>query len=185
MPDPEYDFGDLAWRHVVVGTLRGWNFADERGFRSRGHRIHSSGDYKNPPPKGEHRKLHEWHVKRHVGPRVEIPQPMRGKLGAAFVRKSIALGYTIIAASVSAKHAHFLVLLPDDYRKERAVIGKAKNISSYVVRDEMPGRIWAAGGRFRLIKNRKHQLNVFRYISQRQEKGAWTWNMFQPVPPEE
>ena len=119
MANPEYDFGDLAWRHVVIGTLRSWNFGDERGFRSRGHRIHSSGDYKNPPPRGEHAKLNEWHVERHVAP------------------------------------------------------------------TRCPVEFGQRGGRFRLIKNRKHQLNVFYYISKRQEKGAWTWNMFQALPPED
>jgi len=170
---------------VVIGTLRSWNFGDPRGFRSRGHRIHSSGDYKNPPPKVEHEKLREYHVKRHAAPRVEIPQHMRKKIGAAFVRKLVALKYRVIAASVGAKHAHFLVELPDDYRKERAVIGKAKNISSYVVRNELPGRIGGAGGRFRLIKDRKHHENVFFYISKRQERGAWTWTFRDTLPPEE
>ncbi len=129
--------------------------------------------------------MHEWHVTRHVAPRVEISRDMRRKIGAAFVRKLIAMKYRVVAASVGAKHAHFLVELPDDYRKERAVIGKAKNISSYVVRKEMPGRVWAAGGRFRLIKNRQQQLNVFRYIWKRQERGAWTWSIFEELPAEE
>src|SRR5947207_10093448 len=48
---------ETAWIHVVVGTYRSWDFGDERGFRSRKHRIHSSGDYKNPPPKREHEGL--------------------------------------------------------------------------------------------------------------------------------
>lgn len=176
---------DTRWRHVVIGTLRSWNFGDERGFRTRGHRIHSSGDYRNPPPPGEHARLHDWHVRRHAGPRVEIPLEVRRKIGAAFARKLLALEQRVIALSVGAKHLHALVELPDDYRRERALVGKAKNISSYVVRDDLPGRVWAAGGRFKLIKDRRHQLNVFVYISKRQEKGAWTWTMFQPLPAEE
>jgi hypothetical protein len=175
--------GDTRWRHLVVGTYRSWDIGDERGFRSRGHRIHSSGDYQNPPLEQEHKGLREHH-RRTAAPRVEIPENLRRKLLAAFVGKLTELGCDVIAASVSKKHAHFLVLMPDDYQKERWIAGEAKKISSYLVRDEMPGRIWAAGGRFKLIKDRAHQLNVFRYISKRQERDAFTWTMFGPLPDE-
>jgi hypothetical protein len=40
------------WRHVIIKTRSSWLHGDERGFRDRGHRIHSSGDYKHGPPKG-------------------------------------------------------------------------------------------------------------------------------------
>ena len=172
---------DTAWIHVVVGTLRSWDFGDERGFRSRGHRIHSSGDYKNPPPKKEHEGLRK-RSRRNAAPRVVIPEKLRKKLGAAFIRKLQALGCRVIAGAVAGKHGHFLVEMPYDYKKERTLVGKAKNISSYLVRDEMPGRVWAAGGRFRLIKDRKHQVTVFWYIKKRQVRGAWTWVFFEELP---
>jgi hypothetical protein len=92
------------------------------------------------------------------------------------------LGCVVIAGAVAGKHGHFLVQMPYDYRKERSLVGKAKNISSYLLRGEMPGRIWAAGGRFRLIKDRKHQVNVFYYIKKRQGRGAWTWVVFEELP---
>ena len=47
------------WQHVILGTRCSWMHGDRRGFRDRGHRIHSSGDYKNPPPAGEYDRLHE------------------------------------------------------------------------------------------------------------------------------
>jgi len=172
---------DTRWRHVVVGTYRSWDVGDERGFRSRKHRIHSSGDYRSPPPPDEHKGLREYH-RRNAAPRVEIPDHLRRKILGAFVRKLIELECVVIAASVSKKHAHFLVLMPDDYNRERWIAGKAKQISSYLVREEMPGRVWARGGRFKLIKDRKHQLNVFKYIWKRQERDAFTWCMFFPLP---
>ncbi|MEA2736213.1 MAG: hypothetical protein QOE14_2664 [Humisphaera sp.] len=174
---------DTRWRHLVIGTYRSWDVGDERGFRSRGHRIHSSGDYQNLPPENEHKGLRDYH-RRNAAPRVEIPEALRAKLLAGFVRKLVDLDCEVIAASVSKKHAHFLVLMPDDYQKERWIAGKAKRISSYLVRDEMPGRSWAAGGRFKLIKDRRHQLNVFKYIWKRQERDARTWCMFVPLPDE-
>jgi hypothetical protein len=44
----------MLWRHVIINTFCTWLHSDERGFRSRKHRIHSSGDYRRRPPKGEH-----------------------------------------------------------------------------------------------------------------------------------
>jgi len=47
-----------GWWHLVQGTHRSWLPGDPRGFRSRRHRRHSSGDYRTPPPAGEHEGLH-------------------------------------------------------------------------------------------------------------------------------
>lgn len=48
------------WRFVTVGTLNAWLPGDPRGWRSRHHKRHSSGDYKNPPPPGEHEGLYRY-----------------------------------------------------------------------------------------------------------------------------
>jgi hypothetical protein len=45
------------WRHVIISTRRSWLHGDAREFRSRRHRIHSLGDYRNIPPAGEHAGL--------------------------------------------------------------------------------------------------------------------------------
>ncbi len=47
-----------CWWHNILSTHGSWLPGNPRGFRSRNHRIHSSGDYKNPPPLGEHAGLH-------------------------------------------------------------------------------------------------------------------------------
>jgi hypothetical protein len=46
-----------CWRHIIVNTKNTWFHGDDRAVRDRDHRIHSSGDYKNPPPEGEHAGL--------------------------------------------------------------------------------------------------------------------------------
>src|SRR5205814_7189946 len=62
----------MMWRHVVISTRRSWLHGDRRGFRSRGHRIHSSGDYRDPPPQGEHEGLLGYHETRAKGPAIKL-----------------------------------------------------------------------------------------------------------------
>jgi hypothetical protein len=43
---------DGAWYHIMLTTSGDWLYGDARGFRTRHHREHVEGDYKNPPPPG-------------------------------------------------------------------------------------------------------------------------------------
>ena len=43
---------DCRWFHIIITTHGAWLPGDERGFRTRHHRQHVEGDYKNPPPPG-------------------------------------------------------------------------------------------------------------------------------------
>jgi hypothetical protein len=61
------------WRHVIVNTRCSWLHGDLRGFRNRKHRIHSSGDYRNPPPPEEHRVLAVAVSGEHLHALVELP----------------------------------------------------------------------------------------------------------------
>src|SRR6266849_268543 len=103
MPKP-----GMCWRHVVISTVNSWLPGDPRGFRSRNHKIHSSGDYKNPPPKGEHSGLYQF-SKRISGEPVVIPQELRPVAGRAMIRKIRKLDYQVLAVSVAGMHAHMLV----------------------------------------------------------------------------
>ncbi|HEY2249984.1 MAG TPA: hypothetical protein VGH74_02945, partial [Planctomycetaceae bacterium] len=39
-----------TWFHCISTTYGAWLYGDARGFRTRHHREHIVGDYKNPPP---------------------------------------------------------------------------------------------------------------------------------------
>jgi hypothetical protein len=43
-----------AWHHTILTTCGAWLYSDARGFRTRPHREHVEGDYKNPPPPGKY-----------------------------------------------------------------------------------------------------------------------------------
>lgn len=131
------------WRLVTISTYASWLPGDERGFRAKRHKIHSSGDYRGRPPRGEHAGLHHY-AKRISGRPVIIPRRCRAVVGEAILLKLEKLGHRVLSISVSGMHAPVLVELPDDLRVIRHVVGQCKTVASHAVREVLPGRVWAA-----------------------------------------
>src|SRR3954471_5641470 len=144
----------MRWRHVMVNTHCTWLPGSAKGFRNRRHRIHSSGDYKHPPPAGEHKGLREYNQLRAAKP-LEIPPKLREKIGRAFVKRLRDEGYTVLAVSVSAEHVHALVLLPDHRATVRRIIGRCKQ---YGTRAGAPDDPWANLGRRGRVQARPRTL---------------------------
>lgn len=167
MPNP-----GMRWRLVTISTYASWLPGDERDFRSRRHKIHSSGDYRRRPPEGEHSGLLRY-SRRIAGRPVVIPRRCRATVGEAILRKLEKLGYRVLSLSVSGMHAHFLVELPDSLRAIRHIVGQGKTVASYAIRDVLPGRVWAAAGDFEPVDEKEHQLNAYRYPFK--QKHAWAW----------
>lgn len=168
MPEP-----GMRWRHMILSTVNSWLPGDPRGFRARKRKIHSSGDYKKPPPAGEHAALFE-HAKSISGPPVIIPRDQRPIVGKAILSKLAKLQYRTLAIAVSGMHAHVLVELPDNIRQVRHIAGQCKTVSSHAIRDVLPGRVWGRGGTFKPVDTRDHQIKVFYYILR--QKSAWVWS---------
>ena len=74
------------WRHVVFTTLGSWLPGDPRGFRTREHKVHSSGDYKKPPPNGEHAELFKY-SKEITPEKVLLPRHLWRTIGLAIRRE--------------------------------------------------------------------------------------------------
>src|SRR5688572_3973144 len=119
----------LRWRHVILNARRSWLHGDERGFRSRGHRIHSSGDYRNRPPKDEHAGLRRFNEARSGEP-VSFESAIRTTILMHFVLKMRTLGHRIIAASLGDQHLQFLAELPFDLDETNRIAGKCKQRAS-------------------------------------------------------
>ncbi|WP_428936716.1 hypothetical protein [Fontivita pretiosa] len=164
------------WWHVMIGTYCAWLPGDSRGFRSKAHRIHSSGDYRNPPPPSEHAGLRQFHQQRHPDP-VQIPYELRGLVAQTIAQVLHELGLRVLIVSVSAKHAHILGELPLNLREFNRVIGICKNRSSRAIRRTIPGRVWARGDMHRLVRNRAHRKQVYLYLRDRQGPQAVAWYM--------
>jgi hypothetical protein len=174
--------GAIIWRHVVVSTKGRWLHGDPRGFRSREHRIHASGDHKNPPPREEHEKLHAYQKARSA-PEVVIAPDLRMRILIAFTNQLLGEGWRVLVSSMSDTHLHALAHLPADRRKTKLIVGEAKKVASRAVRAELPGSIWSANGSYKPIADNHHQIEAFHYILERQEEGAVVWDYRKALPP--
>jgi REP element-mobilizing transposase RayT len=165
----------MPWHHVIIGSRCSWLHGDSRGFRSREHRIHSSGDYKNRPPKIEHAGLRRYHQRRSGKP-VNFRTDVCILILREFVCKMRTLRFEIIACSIGKRHLHALTELPLNYQEMKRAIGKCKQKSSHAVRKILPGIIWAEGNEFNRIKDRGHLHNAYDYIRTKQEPGTVVWS---------
>ncbi len=170
MPTP-----GMAWRHVVINTLNSWHHGDARGFRSRDHRIHSSGDYKNRPPIGEHAGLLRYR-KEDSGPEITIDQDLRAIVGQTLVAVLLEMNFRFLAASIADKHGHAIVELPSDLCAVKRIIGDAKRRSSRSIKQWLPGRVWSAGGTYKMVRDRSHLKSATEYVLYDQGDDAWTWS---------
>jgi REP element-mobilizing transposase RayT len=166
---------ELRWRHGILNARCSWLHGDERGFRSRNHRIHSSGDYRHRPPAEEHAGLRRFHGSRSGEP-VKFEFAIRAVILMHFVEKMRKLGYRIIAASLGEQHLHFLAELPFDLDEVDRIAGKCKQRASHAVRKELPGSVWSEGGEFKWINGSDHLQNAYSYIRTRQEPGTVVWS---------
>src|SRR5438874_1663956 len=163
----------MKWRHIVFSTQNSWLPGSPSGFRSRDHRIHSSGDYKNPPPSGEHAGLFKY-AKKISGDPVVIPEDLRETIARAMLADLTKRGCRVLAIAVAGTHVHFLAEMPEKASKYRDIVGRAKTAACFAVRMQMPGRMWGRNATYKQIKDEKHQRNTFNYILN--QKDAWVWS---------
>jgi acetylornithine deacetylase len=179
---------DRKWFHVTAHTYGAWLYGDARGFRTRHHREHVEGDYKNPPH-GELAK--EYAAKRRRSEEllkqapVRLSAEMRAVVGAAVRERLIELGAEVIVVAMSATHAHILAKMPNAKAVTRDWVGRAKKHAWYLARDQgWKGQVWGKRSKATAIKDYDHQTNAFNYIVRHGEKeGAWVWTYRDPPPP--
>ena len=169
MPSP-----GMRWRHVILGTLNSWLPGDPRGFRTRDHKLHSSGDYKAPPPPEEHAPAARRHSENISGDPVIIPKSPREKVGTAIIKKLQSIRLRVLAIAVAGMHTHILVELPDDKKAIKSIIGRCKMKASHAIRAEMPGRVWGGGCHPKRVDTAEHQRRAYRYILR--QPDAWIWS---------
>ena len=166
---------EMVWYHVISTMYGAWLPGDPRGFRTRHHREHIEGDYKNPPPPGKYSARHRYAKSLMTQAEVILPVDLRRVVGLAVKERLIDLEVQLIAISVSAQHAHLLGKMPVD--EARRLAGLAKKHAWFELRDnhDWTGKLWGKRGKEVLVTSRQHQLNVYQYIMDHAEEGAWVW----------
>ena len=162
------------WFHVIICTYGSWLPGDPRGFRTRNHREHVEGDYKNPPPAGVYDARLARTRKLLKQPPVVFPPEWRPIIGAALRERLEQEGATVISLSVGGQHAHIQAKMPPVLVDHW--VGLAKRHVTFTLHERgWSGLVWAKGNNVKPIKDRTHQGNVFGYIGDHIREGAWVW----------
>src|SRR5204862_5246205 len=90
------------WYHVTNHVYGSWLRGDPRGWRSRHHREHVDGDYKNPPPKGKYDALLEYSKSLMKRDPVKINRDLRQFVLDAIVEKLLANNITTVIACLDS-----------------------------------------------------------------------------------
>ena len=184
------------WYHCMSSTYGAWLPGDPRGFRTRGHREHVEGDYKRPPAAGVYEQRHELAKGRMARPEVVLSEGARGVVVDAIVHALVSVHkLEVLAVSVSATHMHTLARFPKPTFSKRGLpdtptsaindpvrhlIGVAKKESSKALTRAglaAPGGVWARKGKIVPIRNRAHQVNVYKYIlehARKEQAAVWS-----------
>jgi hypothetical protein len=164
------------WYHITTSTYGSWLHGDKRGFRTRHHREHVEGDYKNPPPSGMYSHL-ERHSKRLLKQEPVCLDPRWRKIvGIALRDRLQELGAEVLCLSVSKQHVHIQAKIP--FGKARAWLGLAKKHAWFIAGDYgWKEKLWGKRGKATPVEDRKHQVNLYNYIRKHVKKErAWFWS---------
>jgi len=163
------------WIHFVETVYGAWLYGDARGFRTRHHREHVEGDYKDPPPTGK------YDIKRRGSMEILKQSPVvlvpawRPIIGAAVRDRLQDQGAFVLCLAQGGQHLHLLAKLPLT-SDARIWMGLAKKHAAFEAKAQgWQGKLWGKRGKEVRVRDRAHQLNVYRYILAHVKEGAWIW----------
>ena len=162
-----------TWIHAIITTYGSWLPGDPRGFRDHDHRIHSSGNYKAPPPTDEHAGLYRF-AEASTKTAVFLAHDVRDRVATALAEKLQSQHVKVRCIAVAGTHAHILACVGSQDAKP--IIGRAKQAASHRVRDRLPGTVWAQGCHVVRVRDEAHYRSVVNYIARHAEDGACVWN---------
>lgn len=184
-----------GWYHCMANTYGTWLPGDPRGFRTRKHREHVEGDYKQPPPKGKHEARHIRAKESMTREPVYLSVPARRACVQALAYAWVDVHeIEVLAIAVGRCHMHVLArfrrsqdgpkpslsrggLREKDPARYYVGIGKERSAKALASKSLVkPGGVWAKRGKIVPIKDRQHQLHVYSYILDHEKEGAATWS---------
>ena len=113
-----------SWFHVILTYYGNWLPGDPRGFRTRHHKTHVEGDYKNPPPNGLYEGLYQSSQDSLKQPRVVLSAQQQMVVGNAFLETFNICAVPVLGIAVHSTHLHLQGEF--DPARVRILCGKAK-----------------------------------------------------------
>ncbi|MEM0983301.1 MAG: transposase [Planctomycetota bacterium] len=159
------------WYHVTGCTYGAWLRGDPRGFRTRHHREHVEGDYRNRPPEGEYAELLEQSKRLMKREPVVLTMEMRQVALDAMVEAFSVHQCSVAAIAVGAQHYHILAQF--QRVSARKVVGIAKKRAARALSESglvAKGGVWAVRSRALPIRDRDHARNARGYIARHIEQ---------------
>jgi hypothetical protein len=163
------------WIHFVETVYGAWLYGDARGFRTRHHREHVEGDYKNPPPINAYKSARQGSVKNLKQVPVVLQAAWRPIIGEAVRSRLVDQGAFVLCLAQGGQHLHLLAKLPLG-ADPRLWMGLAKKHSAFEAKNKgWQGKLWGKRGKEVRVRDRAHQRNVYHYILEHAQQGAWVW----------
>ncbi len=172
---PGMDELPFRWYHITFGTHNSWLPGDARGFRSRDHDIHSTGDHRHPPPPLEHEALRMYQRDK-TTPAITLDEQARTQIGLSIISHFQLLRQRLLALAVASWHVHLLARMSADSCVVKSDIGRIKRTASLAVNETLPGRVWARGCGLAPIRDEAHQRHAYHYILAHRLEKAWVWS---------
>ena len=164
-----------AWWHVMWHTYGTWLPGDPRGFRDRDHRIHSSGDYKKPPPQREHEGLYDY-ARRVSNSEVVLATPaLRREVCDALLSTIAEFQYRVLVLTVCRVHVHTVIELPEEREPFEKAMRDLKTKSSAKVINKPQSRLWARLWKPVYITDETHRNAEMIYVRDKQGINTCTW----------
>jgi hypothetical protein len=118
-------------------------------------------------------------------PPVVLAPVWRSIIGEAVRNRLEDLGAFVLCLSQGGQHLHLLGKLPIGV-DGRTWMGLAKKHSAFEAKSRgWQGKLWGKRGKEIRVRDRGHQLNVYRYIIEHAQEGAWVWVWNRNDPPRE
>lgn len=163
-------------------TYGTWLPGSPKGFRTRHHRLHCEGAYKNPPPKGQWDRLHQRSKDLMKRDPVYLTPIQRQLALDAFVQSLLKRNIAVSVAAIDRVHFHLLARFED--RNPRHWIGVAKKESSHALKlhgHGIEGGIWAVRCECIPVENHRHAECTEGYVADHADRGAKVWKSCRAV----
>lgn len=164
------------WFHCTCQTYGAWLMGDPRGFRTRHHRMHVEGDYKNPPPKGTWDEVHKRSRELMTRRPVVLSKPQREIVIESVVVSLQKRRVEVLAVAMDRIHLHLLARFPNYDARDLLGIAKRESWNALRLRGHpFDGGIWGKRSRNLPIHDRSHQVEAFWYILRHKFRSAEVW----------